>query len=304
MLSLSSKDPSTLAMVGRALSTELRVRILNEISKENINVVELAKRLEYPVSTIASNLNILEEAGLITSEYLPAKNGSMKVCAVVYHDVHINLVENRQNDNQVTKHVVDMPIGNYHNCEVQASCGLYGHAGYIGHADSVQSFYYPERTMADIIWFRRGWIEYRIPLLTMSKPIKAIDIELELCSEFPGSNNTWKSDITMWINDVEVGTWTSPGDFGDRKGRLTPDEWTRGNTQYGLLKTWYVGDKALGMDEFITNDTDVQELNLDDHPYMAIKIGVKDDAENQGGINLFGKRFGDYEQDIRVSFYY
>jgi len=29
-----------------------------------------------------------------------------------------------------------------------------------------------------------------------------------------------------------------------------------------------------------------------------VRIGVKEDAKNIGGVNIFGKTFGDYEQDI------
>ena len=29
-----------------------------------------------------------------------------------------------------------------------------------------------------------------------------------------------------------------------------------------------------------------------------VRIGIKDDARHQGGINLFGRRFGNYPQDL------
>ncbi len=46
-------------------------------------------------------------------------------------------------------------------------------------------------------------------------------VSAELGSETPGFNNVWPSDISFFINDVYVGFWTSPGDFGDVKGSLT-----------------------------------------------------------------------------------
>lgn len=305
MLTLTSKDPSTLAMVGRALSTELRIAILNEINHHAVNVVEIAKKLKYPVSTISSNLNILEEAGLITSEYVPAKNGSMKICSIVYGSVNISLAQDDAVSGDVTKYVVDIPIGHYTDCDIQPTCGLYADDGYVGNTDdSPQAFYYPERVDARIIWFRRGYLEYKVPVPASPNPLKAIDVELELCSEYPGSNNAWKSDITMWINDVEIGTWTAPSDFGERRGRLTPEHWPVGNSQHGLLKTWHVGDDELRASDYISNDARMAGLDIDSKPYLAIKIGVKEDAENQGGVNLFGRKFGDYDQDIRISFYY
>ncbi|HIW05066.1 MAG TPA: hypothetical protein H9690_03460 [Firmicutes bacterium] len=44
----------------------------------------------------------------------------------------------------------------------------------------------------------------------------------------------------------------------------------------------------------------MQQLNIPSHPYISLKIGVKKDAKNVGGINLFGEKMGDYPQDIIV----
>jgi len=41
----------------------------------------------------------------------------------------------------------------------------------------------------------------------------------------PGTNADWPSDISLWVNDVKIGTWTSPGDYGDRRGVHTPRWW-------------------------------------------------------------------------------
>ena len=35
----------------------------------------------------------------------------------------------------------------------------------------------------------------------------------------------------------ELGTWTSPGDFADIRGKYTPDWYPDNLNQYGLLKT-------------------------------------------------------------------
>jgi predicted transcriptional regulator len=40
-------------------------------------------------------------------------------------------------------------------------------------------------------------------------------------------------------HDLLVGTWTSPSDFGDLIGKLTPDRWFHG-TEYGTLAEWKV----------------------------------------------------------------
>ena len=40
------------------------------------------------------------------------------------------------------------------------------------------------------------------------------------------------------------------------------------------------------------------DLNIYDGTSVKLDIGVKDDAKHKGGINLFGKNFGDYPQAI------
>jgi predicted transcriptional regulator len=42
----------------------------------------------------------------------------------------------------------------------------------------------------------------------------------------------------------------------------------------------------------------LQDLDLDDHPWITVRIGIEEDAVNIGGMNIFGSRFGNYPQDI------
>jgi len=41
-------------------------------------------------------------------------------------------------------------------------------------------------------------------------------------------------------------------------------------------------------------------LNIEKDDYFTLRIGVKPDAKNLGGINLFGEKFGDYQQNIMM----
>src|SRR5690606_34408052 len=122
----------------------------------------------------------------------------------------------------------------------------------------------------------------------------------ELCSEAPGFNQHWSSDITLFINDKPVGTWTSPADFGDRKGHLTPARWN--GSEYGQLTEWIVSRGGSTTNGLSTSETSVSDLDLAYHRPIRIRFEVCRDAVNQRGINLFGSAFGDYAQDIILSF--
>ena len=39
------------------------------------------------------------------------------------------------------------------------------------------------------------------------------------------------------------------------------------------------------------------------HKSIRVRIGVRDDAENLGGVNIFGKGFGNHDQDMVLRLY-
>ncbi|MEI0736074.1 hypothetical protein VQ056_04475 [Paenibacillus sp. JTLBN-2024] len=81
-----------------------------------------------------------------------------------------------------------------------------------------------------------------------SKLLTDIRISLEICSEAPGYDENWPSDILFSVGGVEVCKWTSPGDFGSVRGKLTPLWWDQGSTQHGLLKTLWINADGTFMD--------------------------------------------------------
>ena len=48
----------------------------------------------------------------------------------------------------------------------------------------------------------------------------------------------------------------------------------------------------------------IKQLKLDKCPYIALRIGIKEDAKHIGGINIFGEKYGDYPQGIIMTFTY
>ena len=121
---------------------------------------------------------------------------------------------------------------------------------------------------------------------------------MEICSEAPLHHDDWPSDITLWINEVEVGTWTSPQDFGGQRGALTPEWWESYNTQYGLMKSWQITDEGSFIDGLRISNVTLPALKIKEQGFISARIGVKADAQHVGGINLFGRQFGNYPQDI------
>jgi predicted transcriptional regulator len=292
-------DVDDFVEIAKALSSDLRVAMFKELLMRSMNVGELAEFFGIPPSTAALNIKRLEDAKLIRTELVPGTRGTQKLCAAVYSRIVMDTnlyVAAEVVDSSVT---VSMPIGQFSSVKVTPTCGLVSDSSIIGELDDPRAFYEPDRVNAQLIWFRTGYLEYYFPnRLPHGQRAVSIELSMEICSEAPLHNPNWPSDITLWINGVEIGTWTSPGDFGGEPGLLTPGWWGLQNTQYGLLKTWRVNESGSYIDGKQMSDVVISQLAIEDTPYIVVRVGVKDDAVNDGGINLFGSKFGNYPSDI------
>jgi predicted transcriptional regulator len=255
-----------------------------------------------PLSTANLHLGILEKAGLIHTSLQPANRGLQKMCSRVFDQINILLPPSPDTE-EIHIEEVSMPLGAYVNFKVTPTCGLSSEQSIIGYLDHPGSFYEPEHIFAQHLWFRSGFVEYIFPNhLSNNDHLEEIELSFEACSELPNYNLNWPSDISVWINHVELGVWTSPADFGGVRGSLTPDWVNLESTQYGLLKIWKVTSTGCFIDGVRASTVTLSDLNIRIETPIVLRIGVKEDAHNVGGINLFGKKFGNYPQDILLKF--
>jgi predicted transcriptional regulator len=286
-----------------ALASEPRLAILELLNDRKLNVNDIAKALNLPQSTVSTNIKILEEAGLITVEVAAGKKGSQKLCSVPYDEVVVQLPGIKK---EVAQNVIEvaMPVGLYTDFEAHPPCGLCSREEIIGFLDVPDTFLNPKRAVASLIWFERGFVEYKFPNnLKGNMVLERLELLMELSSEVPGTNKNWPSDITVWVNGIEIGTWTSPGDFGDVRGKLTPAWWKLAGSQYGLLKHWRVTETGTFVDGTRISDVMLADLDIRKHTSVKVRIGIKEDAANVGGVNIFGEGFGNYDQHIIMKMY-
>lgn len=303
-LDLTENSETALTML-KALSSETRLAILAYVGNRTVNVNEIASALQIAPSSATTHIQILEKADLIRTKVIPATHGLQKLCGRTYDDVHIRL--EKSNGNSQNSFGVTMPIGQYYDFEVHPTCGLANETKLIGLLDTPASFYEPEHVSAQLLWFGYGYVAYHFPnYLPKGASGVRLDLSAEICSEAPLHHLTWPSDITLWVNGVEVGTWTSPADFGGERGLLTPDWWESKDSQYGQLKVWSITLEGTFIDGKQISNIQIQDLHLADRPFIDIRLGVKPDAINVGGLNLFGEKFGNYPQPLmlRVNFEY
>jgi predicted transcriptional regulator len=284
----------------KGLASPIRVRILKLLhSQGRLNVNDISRQLNLPQSTVAVNVQMLEEAGLIATEAVKAKKGHQKICSARFDEIIVRFeaVKPPRDSNVVD---VAMPLGLYTSVEVGPPCGLCSTEGVIGLLDVPDSFLDPARVQAALIWFGRGHVEYKFPnnAKLLNAAVETIEFSMELSSEVPGTNVYWPSDITLWVNDFLIGTWTSPGDYGDKRGVYTPGWWKLEGSQYGKLKTWRINRSGSFIDGVRISDVTVDDIDLLAHHSIRMRIGIDEKAEHPGGVNIFGRGFGNYDQDI------
>lgn len=287
----------------QCFSSEKKLKIIELLIDKPMNIGEIANELDVSSTIITRHINALESAGLITCQLSPGKRGLKKVCSISANEVILDFTsKNTLPSNSIT---FELPIGHYSNYKVEPTCGLASVENYIGMVDDPRYFSNPEKTKASLLWFQSGYVEYELPsyLFDKTDQIQSINISLELCSEFPGHKDEFPSDIHFYINDELLGFWTSPGNFGNKKGTYTPD-WFSCGTEYGLLKTLIVDNTGSYIDGVKLSDVKLSQLKLNNKNNQRLRLSSPKETSHPGGVTIFGKGYGNYDQDIKVTINY
>lgn len=194
---------------------------------------------------------------------------------------------------------VEIKVGHYSDYQAVPTCGLATKDSIIGDFDDPRYFADPDRIDAEIIWLTEGYLEYRIPnYLKSNQSFREIQFSLELGSEAPGYCDNYPSDIYFYINGIEIGSWTSPGDFGDTRGNFNPDWWPPQLNQYGMLKLIRINKKGSFIDGCRISDVTLDQIQLDYKSELTFRVAVTEKSVNKRGLTIYGKHFGNYSQDL------
>ncbi len=301
MLHIKSLDAGV--TVFKALGSDIRIEIIKILLENNgMNMNELATRLNITNGALTSHIKKLEDAGIVTISSESSGHGNQKKCSVYVDKILVDFNSDKDSENV---YQTELKIGHYTDYSVHPTCGLASPTALIGEVDDTRYFAHPDRYNADILWFAKGYVEYIVPnFIPFSQKIDQITVSTELSSEAPGINDIWPSDIHFYLNDKCIGTWTSPGDFGDVKGMFTPEWWYPNWNQYGLLKLLVINKEGTFIDGLQISDVSIEDFNLDYKSTIKFKLGVPDDSEHIGGLTIFGKSFGNYNQNMIVRIHY
>lgn len=287
----------------KALGSDTRIQILSILlENEQMSMNQLATELNISNGALTGHVKKLEECGLINISNESAGHGNQKMCSVTQDRIIVDIKKPIDYKNVFE---TEIKVGQFSRHQVWPTCGIATSESVIGEFDDIRYFNHPDRFTANILWFTKGYVEYTIPnLIPSNQRITQLSISAELSSEAPGIDNNWPSDISFYINDTKIGMWTSPGDFGDVHGMFTPQWWPQNWNQYGLLKLLVINDYGTYIDGLKISDVSTLSLHLDYNSDIRLRLAVENDSEHVGGITLYGKSFGNYDQDIRVAINY
>ena len=300
------KDFDCIVELGEALANPTRLNILKQLQVEPFvkTVPQLVKELKIPTTTLIHHLEKLEKGNLINVRYKGSSAGTTRIISRNYGDCSLELMYGGYDQNELLR-----------NCAEQ-SLGVGSYADFVGEKmlfatdtvlyNEIDTPFSDKRYASQLLFTTHGIISYYFSnRIAKNCIVNEIVFSLELCSEASYYDNDYKSDITFWINGKEVATYLSLGDYGDRRGMLTPSWWSSRNTQYGKLVSLKVNDSGVFLNEkLVTGKITLKDLQLDSGNKISLAFGNKEGCEHDGGFNLFGRKFGDYPQDIVLKIYY
>lgn len=292
-----------IAIFSKALSSKLRVEILQYLAAyPGTGMMELADFFQVSRAAITQNIRQLNEAGLVEFGQSADDSGARKSCYLTEQQFMLNL--GRQFQKQKI-YSTEIPIGQFINYEVMPTCGIATTEKLIGHVDDPAFFADPQRVEAGILWFGAGYVEYRLPnYLQKGQQVEELQFSMELSSEAPGVAENWPSDLSFSFNYIQLGNWTSPGDYGDVHGRFTPNWWLPNWNQYGLLKLLCINKSGTYVDGLMVSPVRIEDLDINEKKEFLFRIAAPAEALNAGGCTIFGRGFGNYNQGIKFNVIY
>lgn len=293
-------------MVCKALADETRLGVLHRLTKGPAGVTELADYFGIPLSTMSGYIHLLAQAGLISLTPIPGTRGNKRVCNILVERIELDIVR-QMPEAQFSDYLFchDMPVGNYFDYSVSVPCGLASAEGFLAEDDNPAGFALPSHVNAQMLWFSTGYLEYRFDLRSVKElyRVERLEFSLETCAEAYGYNENWRSHVSVWINDVTVGTMLCMGDHGGRPGKNNPPWWPEYATQFGDLHRIVLTREGVAVDGSWSKALTLKDVLENEEGILFFKIGVEETSPFVGGLNLFGNQFGDYDQGILMEAY-
>lgn len=290
-------DEEKVLAISKALSHPVRLQLLKQLLREPCSITELAKLNKLTNSTVIFHLGILEEAGLVVEKVRPNKKGKTLVFYINFSELTFSL-KNASSDTRVTVVEQSVGVGNYISASPVKYIRLATDDQFV--VLDKEDAYNPQRFEAKLICMDNGEVTYAFSnAFAKQNTVRRLEFSLELSSESPYYCNDWKSEIVFSVCGIDVAEFLSLGDFGDKRGLLSPAWWDSKYSQYGVLVTVTIDDNGVMLNgERVNHRITLAQLELEHRDKITFSLRTEMNRQYAGGFNIYGRRFGNVEQDI------
>lgn len=299
----------------QALSSRTRLQILQLLQSEDRSIKDISSMLGISSAIVTKHVQMLEETGIIRTYVRPGKRGLRKLCSLQLQKAFL---EFGKQDSRSTRSCteIEIPISAYDRWKIEVPCGLATGDRVFGRLDDPSYFGAPNRYSACLLWFGCGFVEYPIPLRDVAlAPLEEIEISLEIGSSCPVSCQPLEAAFVL--NGIRLGTVVLKGANPACQGRYTPEWWSL-DARAGrrvILRINKEGTFLIGRSESEERLEKISSAGLDavldrralaDQESQAVmRLGIETCKEDeQCCLMLYGRSFGDFDQNILVRCYY
>lgn len=283
----------------KTLGSDVRIDIIKLLLKnKDMNLNELAARLNITNGALTSHIKKLEDCGIIKITNEATGHGNEKHCQVCLDKVLIDIAGAELPSDIYEANVL---VGQYSDYQVEPCCGLATQEGFLGELDNIRYFSHPDRMLTNLLWFQKGFVEYLLPnFIPTAHVINEITIQVELAPIVTSCDASLASEVEFYLNQISIGKFTLAGDIGKDSGIYTPNWFDYSWKQHGVLKQISIKKDGTFIDGIKLSDVTIDSFELDYSSILKFKVAVASDSKYLSGITLYGKGFGNYNHDIRV----
>ncbi len=286
----------------KAVDNSARLEILRLLFLSPMNVSDLARVLGISQPTVTTYVKQLEDAGLIFTHLTKSQNGYTKMCHTPYAGISISWHEIADQFEE-TSYELDMPVGHYSAIDCSEPCLLATQAGIIASSNDYSLFFHPIRMEAELLQIGQGRVSYLFPY-NIPDTHRLISLELSAELSLGSVDPHATADLVLLINRQDYGPFRLTVGRPYETDRNRMGWYPSGLPSSGELYVWRINERHITLNERHLATVSLADLHLLPMQPIEVSFIVSSIGDLPSGMILFGKSFGRYNQDIRLTISY
>ena len=120
----NTEDEILISNTARAFASRDRIKILRLLVNAPLNIYEISKRLNMPISTVSNHISILEEAQIIFVSMQQGVKKHVKMCSKQVNEISFKLYSKTE-PKSVNPFTTELSVGQFTEANISPPCGLY-----------------------------------------------------------------------------------------------------------------------------------------------------------------------------------